>query len=123
MLIHVSVYSVLPPPEEYKPKSLASRLSDKIQTSLTSEDDDFQPDRKRIRTPAMEQKVGHLIELYVFLWVAILTIRLIIMICPCFKFQGIQNLHVCGFSVLCCLECLKKYLTSQELLEQDIKIL
>uniref|UniRef100_A0A673ZYA5 DNA 5'-3' helicase n=1 Tax=Salmo trutta TaxID=8032 RepID=A0A673ZYA5_SALTR len=58
----VSVCSVPPPPEEYKPKSLASRLSDKIQTSLTSEDDDFQPDRKRIRTPAMEQKVGHLIE-------------------------------------------------------------
>eukprot|EP00063_Salmo_salar_P043278 XP_014018113.1 PREDICTED: Fanconi anemia group J protein [Salmo salar] len=50
------VCSVPPPPEEYKPKSLASRLSDKIQTSLTSEDDDFQPDRKRIRTPAMEQK-------------------------------------------------------------------
>uniref|UniRef100_A0A8C7G682 DNA 5'-3' helicase n=1 Tax=Oncorhynchus kisutch TaxID=8019 RepID=A0A8C7G682_ONCKI len=47
---------VPPPPEEYKPKSLASRLSDKLQTSLTSEDDDFQPDRKRIRTPAMEQK-------------------------------------------------------------------
>uniref|UniRef100_A0A8C8D4Y0 DNA 5'-3' helicase n=1 Tax=Oncorhynchus tshawytscha TaxID=74940 RepID=A0A8C8D4Y0_ONCTS len=52
----VSVCSVPPPPEEYKPKSLASRLSDKLQTSLTSEDDDFQPDRKRIRTPAMEQK-------------------------------------------------------------------
>nr|XP_029528514.1 Fanconi anemia group J protein isoform X1 [Oncorhynchus nerka]XP_029528515.1 Fanconi anemia group J protein isoform X1 [Oncorhynchus nerka] len=47
---------VPPPPGEYKPKSLASCLSDKLQTSLTSEDDDFQPDRKRIRTPAMEQK-------------------------------------------------------------------
>uniref|UniRef100_A0A8C7UFV2 DNA 5'-3' helicase n=1 Tax=Oncorhynchus mykiss TaxID=8022 RepID=A0A8C7UFV2_ONCMY len=51
----VSVCSVPPPPEEYKPKSLASHLSDKLQTSLTSEDDDFQPDRKRIRTPAMEE--------------------------------------------------------------------
>uniref|UniRef100_A0A8C8D3D1 DNA 5'-3' helicase n=1 Tax=Oncorhynchus tshawytscha TaxID=74940 RepID=A0A8C8D3D1_ONCTS len=89
----VSVCSVPPPPEEYKPKSLASRLSDKLQTSLTSEDDDFQPDRKRIRTPAMEQKVGHLIEFIVFLWVAILTISLTFLICPCFKFQGIQNLR------------------------------
>uniref|UniRef100_A0A4W5LU50 DNA 5'-3' helicase n=1 Tax=Hucho hucho TaxID=62062 RepID=A0A4W5LU50_9TELE len=70
----ISVCSVQSPPEEYKPKSLASRLSDKLQTSLTSEDDDFQPDRKRIRTPAMEQKVGHLIEFHVFLWVGILTI-------------------------------------------------
>ncbi|CAB1348867.1 unnamed protein product [Coregonus sp. 'balchen'] len=36
--------TVPPPPEEYKPKSLASRLSDKFQTSLTSDqekDDDF----------------------------------------------------------------------------------
>ncbi|KAM9452927.1 LOW QUALITY PROTEIN: Fanconi anemia group J protein [Salvelinus alpinus] len=52
--------AVPPPPEEYKPKSLASRLSDKFQTSLTSdqEKDDFQPDRKCIHTPTMEQKLG-----------------------------------------------------------------
>uniref|UniRef100_A0A674EAW9 DNA 5'-3' helicase n=1 Tax=Salmo trutta TaxID=8032 RepID=A0A674EAW9_SALTR len=45
--------------------SLASRLSDQFQTSLTSDqekDDDFQPDRKCIHTPTMEQKLGSLIE-------------------------------------------------------------
>ncbi|KAM4628392.1 Fanconi anemia group J protein [Polymixia lowei] len=50
-------------PEEFESKkqSLASRLSEKMQTSLNSDherDNDFQPDRKRIRTQAIEQK-GH----------------------------------------------------------------
>lgn len=44
-----------PLPEQSQPKkqSLASRLSQKFQASLSSDretDDDFQPDRKRIRT-------------------------------------------------------------------------
>ncbi|XP_071768516.1 Fanconi anemia group J protein [Centroberyx gerrardi] len=48
-------------PEEFQPKkqSLASRLSEKLQSSINSDcekDDDFQPDRKRIRTAAAESK-------------------------------------------------------------------
>ncbi|KAI1893387.1 hypothetical protein AGOR_G00123210 [Albula goreensis] len=48
-----------PPPEEYTPRSntLASRLAQKLQASLnTEDDDDFLPDRKRMRTPASDQK-------------------------------------------------------------------
>ncbi|XP_062329403.1 Fanconi anemia group J protein isoform X2 [Osmerus eperlanus] len=43
--------------KEFKPKSqsLASRLSEKLQSS-SDKDDDFQPDRKRIRTPLVDQK-------------------------------------------------------------------
>ncbi|XP_046892366.1 Fanconi anemia group J protein [Hypomesus transpacificus] len=43
--------------KEFKPKSqsLASRLSEKMQSS-SDKDDDFQPDRKRIRTPLVDQK-------------------------------------------------------------------
>ncbi|KAG5836755.1 hypothetical protein ANANG_G00231930 [Anguilla anguilla] len=47
------------PPEEYTPRrsSLASRLAQKVQASLAAEDDDdFLPDRKRVRTPAADQK-------------------------------------------------------------------
>ncbi|KAJ8280941.1 hypothetical protein GJAV_G00061310 [Gymnothorax javanicus] len=46
-----------PPPEEYTPRrpSLASRLAQKLQASLAAEEDDFLPDRKRIRTPAADQ--------------------------------------------------------------------
>ncbi|XP_036393314.1 Fanconi anemia group J protein [Megalops cyprinoides] len=45
--------------EDYRPRSstLAARLAKKLQTSLVEEkDDDFQPDRKRIRNPAMDEK-------------------------------------------------------------------
>ncbi|XP_048857527.1 Fanconi anemia group J protein isoform X2 [Brienomyrus brachyistius] len=50
-----------PPPakEEYTPRrsTLASRLSEKLQASFSVDtDDDFQADRKRIRTPAADQK-------------------------------------------------------------------
>lgn len=47
----VSVPSLAQP--QSKKQSLASRLSEKFQASLNSdreEDDDFQPDKKRIRT-------------------------------------------------------------------------
>lgn len=140
MLIHVSVYSVLPPPEEYKPKSLASRLSDQFQTSLTSDqekDDDFQPDRKCIHTPTMEQKLGSLIEFNriscIFMGSRINNaftdgpISLTILICPCFKLRSLVPVYtkyacLCRLSALYCLHCLKKYLTSKELHKQDIMI-
>uniref|UniRef100_A0A667WFM7 DNA 5'-3' helicase n=1 Tax=Myripristis murdjan TaxID=586833 RepID=A0A667WFM7_9TELE len=49
-------------PEEFKPKrqSLASRLSEKLNSSLNSDvekEDDFQAEKKRIRTAAVENKV------------------------------------------------------------------
>lgn len=50
---------VLLPEEERRKPSLASRLSEKFQASLSSDcgkDDDFQQDRKRIRTA--ENTVG-----------------------------------------------------------------
>lgn len=48
-----------PSPEQLQPKkpSLASRLSEKFQASLSTQcetDDDFQPDRKRIRTAELK---------------------------------------------------------------------
>uniref|UniRef100_A0A6Q2ZFX2 DNA 5'-3' helicase n=1 Tax=Esox lucius TaxID=8010 RepID=A0A6Q2ZFX2_ESOLU len=51
------------PPSEPKSQSLASRLSEKLKTSSPTsdrgkDDDDFQQHKKRIRTPATEQK-GH----------------------------------------------------------------
>uniref|UniRef100_A0A6Q2X960 DNA 5'-3' helicase n=1 Tax=Esox lucius TaxID=8010 RepID=A0A6Q2X960_ESOLU len=50
------------PPSEPKSQSLASRLSEKLKTSSPTsdrgkDDDDFQQHKKRIRTPATEQKV------------------------------------------------------------------
>ncbi|XP_061073345.1 Fanconi anemia group J protein [Conger conger] len=49
-----------PPPEEYTPRNhtLASRLSQKLRATAGAQgdDDDFLPDRKRMRTPAADQK-------------------------------------------------------------------
>lgn len=53
------VLVLLPEEEEGRKQSLASRLSEKFQASLSSDcvkDDDFQQDRKRIRTA--ENTVG-----------------------------------------------------------------
>ena len=60
MLISVTVYVVVVlSPKEPQPKkqSIASRLSEKFQSSLSSDcnkDDDFQPDRKRFRDAEQE---------------------------------------------------------------------
>lgn len=44
-----------------KRSTLSSRLSEKFQASLTTKgepsDEDFKPDKKRIRAPAADQKV------------------------------------------------------------------
>lgn len=58
-------------PEESQPKkqSIASRLSEKFQSSLNSDrerDDDFQPDRKRMRTT--ENKVA-MNDLHILLYI------------------------------------------------------
>ncbi|XP_023679165.2 Fanconi anemia group J protein isoform X2 [Paramormyrops kingsleyae] len=57
----VTTQCASPPPakEDYTPRrsTLASRLSEKLQASLSVDtDDDFQTDRKRIRPPATDQK-------------------------------------------------------------------
>ncbi|KAL4647191.1 Fanconi anemia group J protein [Arapaima gigas] len=54
-----SQHTFSPVTDNHRPRSntLASRLSEKLQASLSARaDNDFLPDRKRIRTPAVEQK-------------------------------------------------------------------
>lgn len=63
----------VPSPEESQPKkqSIASRLSEKFQASLNSDckkDDDFQSDRKRIRTAEHKVVVS---TLYTLLYISI----------------------------------------------------
>lgn len=46
--------------DQPKRSTLSSRLSEKLQASLSTDkeqDDDFKTDRKRLRTPTTEQKV------------------------------------------------------------------
>lgn len=55
-----------PSPEQSQPKkqTLASRLSEMFQASLSTEcetDDDFQPDRKRIRTAELKVAINVLL--------------------------------------------------------------
>lgn len=55
-------FSLTDKENQAKRSTLSSRLSEKIQASLTTKgepsDEDFKPDKKRIRAPAADQKVG-----------------------------------------------------------------
>ena len=70
MLYCVSVS--IPAESQPKKQSIASRLSEKFHSSLNSgrekDDDDFQPDRKRIRTA--EHKVA-MNDLHILLYISI----------------------------------------------------
>ncbi|XP_008274661.1 Fanconi anemia group J protein [Stegastes partitus] len=65
--LHPPAPKHLPLPEEEQPKkpSLASRLSEKFQASLSSDcekDNDFQPDRKRVRTAELKSRKKQRLE-------------------------------------------------------------
>ncbi len=70
--------------DQSRNSTLSSRLSEKLQTSLSNgeQDDDFKIDKKRIRTPTTEQKVPLQIDsisvtLLIGLWTLVITFRFV----------------------------------------------